>query len=91
MNGNVYSVQHVTIQSVFGKLGLSFNLPQKAWGGPDAAEASNHAFLTDFVAAHPDAPRVFSYLIARALKPDNSGGWATVWSAEKGFLPPPKH
>jgi hypothetical protein len=90
MNGNVYSVTRVLILSVYGKLGLSFDLPQKSWSGPDAADAANRAFLTDFVAAHPEVPKVFGYLVARADKPDNSGGWGTVWSAEKGFLPTPK-
>ncbi len=33
LNGNVYSVGHVIIRAVDGKLGLSFDLPQKDWSG----------------------------------------------------------
>ncbi|HEX4861866.1 MAG TPA: hypothetical protein VFV07_11555 [Rhizomicrobium sp.] len=91
INGNVYSVGHVTIQSINGKLGLTFDLPQKSWNGTDAADAANRAFLTDFVAAHPDTAKVFAFLVARAIKPDKSSGWFTVWSAQKGFLAQAKH
>jgi len=85
MGGKDYSVSKVTIVGVDGKLGLIFLLPQKSWSGEDGAAKFNRAFLAAFIAAHPDYGRSFSFLVARALKPDNSGGFGTVYENGKGF------
>jgi hypothetical protein len=85
MGGTDYSVLKVTIIGVAGKLGLIFLLPQKSWSGEDDAAKFNRAFLTAFIAAHPDYQRSFSFLVARALKPDGSGDFGTVYEIGKGF------
>ena len=85
MGGADYSVLKVTIIGVAGKLGLIFLLPQTSWSGEDDAAKFNRAFLTAFIAAHPDYQRSFSFLVARALKPDRSAGFGTVYEIGKGF------
>ena len=66
-------------------LGLIFVLPFDRWDGTAGAEAHNHAFIDAFVATHPDYARVFRFLVARAMKPDNSGGFGTVYNAQTGY------
>ncbi|HEX3810552.1 MAG TPA: hypothetical protein VHW02_12740 [Rhizomicrobium sp.] len=90
MNGQKYSVAQVTIGGIAGKLGLAFILPQTTWNGFEEADKSNKAFLTAFIATHPDYARVFNFLVARALKPDRSGGFGTVYENGKGFDEPKK-
>lgn len=90
LNGRIYRVKLVTIMGADKNLGLTFDLPLAAWKGNDAADASNRAFLGDFTAAHKEVMKVFSFAVARALKPDNIGGFATVYDAQKGFLPSAK-
>jgi hypothetical protein len=85
MNGHAYSVSQVTIVGVDGKLGLIFLLPQKTWTDNQAADRVNRAFLNDFIATHGDYRRAFQFLVARALKPDKSGGFGTAYETGKGF------
>ena len=85
MNGTAYTVGHVSIVAIEGKLGLVFALPQREWKGDSEADKSNCQFLTAFVATHPEHDRVFGFLVARAGKPDGSGGFGTVYQVGKGF------
>jgi hypothetical protein len=85
LGGVTYTVAQVGIIGIAQKLGLMFILPQKSWAGNSEADISNRAFLSAFMAAHPDYSRSFSFLVARALKPDNSGGFGTVYENGKGF------
>ena len=80
-----YTVAQAGVIGVAQKLGLIFMLPQKSWAGNSEADKTNRAFLSAFMAAHPDYSRSFSFLVARALKPDNSGGFGTVYENGKGF------
>ncbi|MGD0143169.1 MAG: hypothetical protein ABSC92_08430 [Rhizomicrobium sp.] len=85
MNGVDYNVGQVTIIGIAGKLGLVFMLPQAVWSSDPDADAGNRAFINAFIATHPDYSNAFAFLVARALKPDNSGGFATVYENGKGF------
>jgi hypothetical protein len=85
MRGEKYSVSQASIIGVQGKLGLVFLLPQSTWGGEQDANTKNRAFINSFIATHPDYSRSFKFLVARALKPDNSGGFGTVYESDKGF------
>jgi hypothetical protein len=85
LGGKPYTVSGVTILGIDGQLVLSFDLPETSWPGNDAIEAQNHAFLDGFRAAHPEVPRVFGALIARAHKPDGSGGFASVYDYKTGY------
>jgi hypothetical protein len=85
MGGKTFSVQMVSMIGIGKDLGLIFNLPQTDWPATEAIEARNREFLDAFRATHPDFTRVFSFLVARAFKPDNSGGFATVWDSTKGY------
>jgi hypothetical protein len=85
MDGATYSVGHISVTGVAKQLGLVFDLPQTEWTGEAAADNFSHAFLTAFVSTHPDYVRVFGFVLARFMKPDGSGGFGTVYEAEKGF------
>jgi hypothetical protein len=86
LGGSEHTVESVTITGVEGKLGLVFMLPLTTWTGKEAADRTNREFLTAFIAAHSDYSRVFGFLVARALKPDRSGGFATVYKLGLGFI-----
>ena len=86
LGGGERTVESVTIIGVEGKLGLVFMLPLTTWTGKEAADRTNREFLIAFIAAHPDYSRVFGFLVARALKPDKSGGFATVYELGRGFI-----
>jgi len=85
LNGKEYTLDGFTITGVQGKLGLVFVVPLTVWTGREAADKSNREFITNFIAAHPDYSRVFEFLVARALKPDKSGGFGTVYQVGTGF------
>jgi hypothetical protein len=85
MSGTTYTVAQAALLGVNKKLGIVFMLPQKEWAGNDEADRFNRAFLSAFVTSHPDYSRSFAFLVARALKPDNSGGFGTVYENGKGF------
>ncbi|MGH6871685.1 MAG: hypothetical protein ACREHE_09270 [Rhizomicrobium sp.] len=84
--GKDYKVSHVTIQGIKKDLGLIIDLPQADWPSDAIGNQRGRDFLTAYTAAHPDYARDFSYLVARTLKPDNSGGYATVYQRGKGLL-----
>lgn len=90
LNGKVFDLTTATLIGVDKQLGLSFDLPQKDWPGYDAVDARNHEFIDAFRAANPDYARVFTFVVARAMKPDNSGGFATVYDDKTGGYPPKK-
>jgi len=90
LQGQPYKVGHITILADGGKLGLSFDLPHDTSLSNADAETANRAFLTGFIATHPEYSQDFEFLSARALKSDNSGSYNTVYENGKGFLPEPE-
>jgi hypothetical protein len=48
-------------------------------------DAQNRKFLDAFRTAHPEWEKVFGFMSARAMKPDNSGGFGTVYASGKGY------
>lgn len=85
MGGSDYKVLGVNILGVAGQIGLSFDLPLTVWKSSEDADKQNHAFLDAFLATHPNYASAFKFLVARAHKPDGSGGFATVYEAGKGY------
>lgn len=85
MNGKAYSVAQAGIIGIDKGIGLIFVLPHQSWGSDAAIDAQNREFLDAFRAAHPDFVKVFAFLTARAMKPDNSGGFGTVYDVGKGY------
>jgi hypothetical protein len=85
MKGSKYSVAQASIIGVQGKLSLVFLLPQATWNGEGNVRTKKQAFINAFIATHPDYSSTFTFLVARALKPDNSGGFGTVYENGKGF------
>jgi hypothetical protein len=85
VGGVTYKVAQVAMIGIASKLGIGFQLPQTVWIGDADVSAKNRAFINWFITSHPDYSRVFSFLVARALEPDNSGGFGTVYENGKGF------
>lgn len=83
--GHTYKVAQVSLIGFEGKLGLIFTLPKPEWLGDADADESNRIFIADFRNAHPDCSLAFAFLAASATKPDNSGGFRTVYENGKGF------
>jgi hypothetical protein len=85
LNGHDYVVNGVTLLGIEGKLGLVFVLPQKDWPDDKEIDARNRRFLDDFMATHPGWSRAFGFLTGQAAKPDNSGGFRTIYEKNKGY------
>ncbi len=85
MNGKTAAVSGVSLLGVGGEIGLVFELPQPDWPGDADVDRHNREFLDDFRAAHPEYASAFQFLLARAHKPDNSGGVATAYENGKGY------
>jgi hypothetical protein len=85
MAGENYKVAQAGLIGIGKDIGLTFILPHDSWKGDEDADAGNRKFITAFRASHPDYARVFAFLVARAMKPDNSGGFGTVYDNAKGF------
>ena len=85
INGMEFKVEKVEILGVDGKIGLAFDLPLTTWVDNEDADKRNHAFLDAFITSHPDFSSVFSFLVAKAQKPDGSGGFASVYEVGKGY------
>ncbi|HEX4304070.1 MAG TPA: hypothetical protein VHZ78_14835 [Rhizomicrobium sp.] len=85
MGGKSYTVGQAGAMGIAGQIGLAFALPQTRWADDAQIDARNREFLDAFRAAHPDYADSFSFLVARALKPDNSGGFGTVYDNKKGY------
>jgi len=85
MDGKAYAVAQVSIIGIGKQLGLVFVLPQKSWPSEMAIDAGSREFLDAFRKRHPDYALSFSFLVARAMKPDNSGGFGTVYDNAKGY------
>jgi hypothetical protein len=86
LNGEKYQVGQVSMIGVGHDVGITFVLPQTSWTSEDDIETKNRAFINAFIATHPEYARIFNFLVARAMKPDNSGGYATVYENQKGFV-----
>jgi hypothetical protein len=85
LNGKTFDLSVATLIGVDKQLGIQFDLPQKEWPSNDAADARNREFIDAFRAAYPDYARVFSFIVARAMQPDNSGGFASVYDNKTGY------
>jgi hypothetical protein len=86
MNGVPYVVADASMIGVANEVGMVFVLPRTSWTSDDDAEAQSRAFIEAFVATHPDYAQAFSFLVARAMRPDGSGGFATVYRNGSGFV-----
>lgn len=86
MGGATFKISQVNLLGVAGEIGLTFDLPVEHWKDDKDADQRNRAFLDAFRAAHPEFSQAFGFLVARAMKPDDSGGFSTVYDAKRGYL-----
>ena len=85
LNGNTFTVSSVNVLGISGDLGLTFDVPLEQWKDNKDADQRNRMFLDAFRAAYPEYSQSFEFLVARAMKPDNSGGFSTVYENKKGY------
>jgi hypothetical protein len=70
---------------VGGNLDLVFDRKLASWSDNAATDADNKTFVTAIVKAYPEFSESFRAIIAKAEKPDGTGGFTTVYEFEKGF------
>lgn len=86
MKGKSWTVAGAGMIGVGKDVGILFVLPHKAWSNDQDAAAANRAFIEAFIATHKDYARAFDFLVARAMKPDDSPGPTTRYDNGKGFV-----
>lgn len=77
--GETWRVGSVNLLGVGGDLNLQIDRLTDAWPGDNAIDAENHRLLDALVQAHPELKDSFAAILVRAIKPDGSGGWGTVY------------
>jgi len=75
----------VALTAVAPNLALIFERHPQAWSNDAAADRDSQAFATSVI-SHAELSEVFSAVIVRAMRPDGSGGFGTVYEFGKGFL-----
>jgi hypothetical protein len=81
----VFELQSGGLIGVGGNLNLVFDRKLMSWSDNAAADADNKAFVNAVVKAYPEFSESFRAIIAKAEKPDGTGGFTTVYEFDKGF------
>ena len=88
-DGRTYRIGTLGVIGLGGDLDLLIYRLADEWSGNTAADADSRVLIEALVKAHPELRESFPAIIVRALKPDQSGGWATTFQFAKGFGQPP--
>ena len=89
LDGRTTRIASLGVIGIGGDLDLLIYRLADEWSGNAAADADSRALIESLVKAHPELRESFPAIIVRALKPDQSGGWATAFEFAKGFGQPP--
>ena len=85
LDGRIFDVENADIIGIEGAMTLIFDRQLDTWPGDEGADADNRKFITPLVQAHPEFGESFKAIIAKAHKPDRSGGFSTAYEFAKGF------
>jgi hypothetical protein len=85
MAGDHYAVANIGALGIGNKLGLLFVLPHQTWKGEKDADVDNRHFIDAFRKTYPEYAKVFGFVSAQAVKPDNSGVFDTVYQEGTGY------
>jgi hypothetical protein len=88
-DGRTYRIASLGVIGINGDLDLLIYRLADEWSGKGPADADSRVMISALVRAHPELRESFPAIIVRALKPDQSGGWATAYEFAKGFGQPP--
>jgi hypothetical protein len=81
----IFNLQGGGVMGVGGNLELIFDRRLENWIDNASADADNRAFVDAIVKAYPEFNGSFQGIVARAHKPDGTGGYTTVFTFGKGF------
>lgn len=85
MDGRTYHVGSIGVVGQGRDLVLLIYRFTERWQGAAAADAESRDMISSLVNLHPELKEAFPAIVVRALKPDQSGGWATAYEFAKGF------
>jgi len=85
LDDQVFNIAGVSVMGVDGGLHLVFDRRLDRWESNADADADNRKFVTAITKAYPEFSDSFQSIVARAHKPDGSGGFGTVYQFGKGF------
>lgn len=88
-DGRTYRIGTLGVVGIGPNLVLMIYRFADTWSGNAAADTESRAMIEALVKAHPELKESFPAIVVRALKPDQSGGWATAYEFAKGFGQPP--
>jgi len=80
-----FEIQNLGVIGVQGELGVVLDRRLDAWPSDDVAEQNNRDFVVSVMKAYPQLAQSFSFIVAKAFKPNESGGFSTVYVFGKGF------
>jgi hypothetical protein len=88
-DGRTYLVGSLGVVGIGGNLDLMIYRFTEVWPGAAAVDAESRGMIEALIKAHPELKETFPAIVVRALKPDQTGGWATAYEFAKGFGQPP--
>jgi hypothetical protein len=87
LGGQTYPVNGVSfIGTGKGQVVLLIYQPSEVWKGDADADRRNRQTIQAFIAAHPEWTETFEAISVRSAKPDNNGGWGTVYEQGNGYV-----
>jgi hypothetical protein len=81
----MFDIQGRGVMGIGGDLDLILDRRLATWTDNAAADGDNKNFVSALVKAYPEFGDGFKAIIARAHKPDGTGGFTTVYEFGKGF------
>ena len=85
----IFELQGGGVMGVGGNLDLIFDRKLNSWSDDASADGDNRTFVTAVAKAYPEFSESFPAIVARAHKPDGTGGFTTVYEFDKGFTQGP--
>lgn len=85
----IFSANDIGVLGVGGDLNLMIVRHTDRWPDDASVDTDNRSFVTTILKDHAELADTFRAIIVRAMKPDGSGGFGTVYEFGKGFGPHP--
>ncbi len=83
--GEAFGANDVGVLGVGGDLDIMIVRHPHPWTDTASIDVDNRAFVTGLLRSHPELADGFGAIVVRAMKPDGSGGFGTVYVFGKGF------
>lgn len=87
LKGENFPIRSVSFLGMEGnKMVLIISQPSTIWAGDADADLRNHRLIDAFIAAHPDWEESIDAIVARAIGPDPSSSYGTVFEKGSGYV-----